>query len=357
MISTSLEQKIQASISDIDSTDSDGWTALIWAARRGDVNAVDLLIKAGADVNKSNNFGASALLATMRSEDLKCARVLLRAGANSDATDNQGFNALHFAAQYQNSRDIVKLLVEAGTNVNGRTVWGSTPLSLATFQNYAALAEALLDYGADINALDNDGDSALHKAIHYNSHILVQLLLRRGAIYTQIDNIGNSILHPAATSHNLKILEILFAAKLRGIHTEAVNKEGKTALQIVQERVDKPDGFLEKFQELLTDIRIRNAESVIESGPLWSRYLKKRRSVWNWLISWTILVWGWLRDLKRIHCFISWKQLQNPVWIYWLIGICSAGILYINLRPWVDMLKEVMGLVWEMVGPDDFKDL
>ena len=318
-------------------------------------------------MNKSNNIGSSALSYAVRLLDLRCARALLKAGANSTATDSYGSNALHWAAQYQDNRAVVKTLVEAGTNVNGRNIWGGTPLCYAAINGLAVSAEALLDYGAGINILDKDGDSALYNAIHYSNDVLTQLLLRRGAIYTQIDNIGNSILHPAAASHGLKILEVLFAAKLRGINTEAVNKEGKTASQLVQERVDKPEGFLEKFQELLSDIRTRNAEAVVEESdggdselepdPWWSRYLKRRRSLGTWLTSWTILVWGWVRDLKHAHRFVSRKPLWDPIWIYWSICICSVGILYMYLRPWANRAKEVMGLMWEMAGPGDLKHL
>ena len=147
-----------------------------------------------------------------------------------------------------------------GVDIEGRSAWGCTPLVQSAIGNQIHTSAILLDCGADIDTIYNDRDSVLYSAIHFCFDDIPQLLFRRGATYTQIDKIGNSILHPLATSGGLRSLDIILTAQLRGIDTEAINKNGKTALQIAQERVDKPDGFVEKFKELLTDIRVRNAE-------------------------------------------------------------------------------------------------
>ena len=306
--------------------------------------------------------------------DLRCVRALLTAGADSTIVDCHGGNALHFAALFKSGRDIVKSLVEASADVNQRDNDGSTPLALTSFEyggNLAGsklkvdLAEALLDYGADINTTDNDGDTPLHNAIHWNDDATTQLFLQRGAVYTQIDNIGSSVLHFAAVSGGLKTIEILFAAKLRGIDTEAVNKEGKTALHLVQERFDKPEGFLEKFEELLMDIRTRNATTTEGSGAnsefgegrWWSKYLKRTPSVWIRFISWTTLVLRRAKNLKHANRLMSRKSLRESILIHWVMGLCFAGLLYIYSGLWLDVALEVISLTWEMVSPGNLEDL
>ena len=337
----------------------------MWAARRGDCIAVDLLIKAGADVNKPNNSGRSALLYALRSVDLRCVRILLTAGADSTIVDSQGWNALHWAVWYQNERDIVKTLIKSGTDVNARALNGGTPLGHTIFYGHNIAAKALLDYGADINTIDNDGDTPLYDAIHYNDDAITQLFLQRGAVHTQIDNIGNSVLHPAAVSGGMKTIEILFAAKLIGIDTEAVNKEGKTALHLVQERFDKPEGFLEKFEELLMDIRTRNATTTEGSGVnrefgegrWWSKHLKRTQFVWSRFISWTTLVLRRAKDLKHANRLMSRKSLRESILIHWVMGLCFAGLLYIYSSLWLDRALGVISLTWEMINPGDLEEL
>src|SRR5690348_6663893 len=46
---------------DVNATEADGTTALHWAAYHNDVEAADLLIRAGAKVNAANDLGVTAL--------------------------------------------------------------------------------------------------------------------------------------------------------------------------------------------------------------------------------------------------------------------------------------------------------
>jgi ankyrin repeat protein len=66
---------------DLNSTDSQGWTALFHAAHRGDLEAVRLLIEAGADVNHGKENGFTALFSAVMSGHVETVRALLAAGA------------------------------------------------------------------------------------------------------------------------------------------------------------------------------------------------------------------------------------------------------------------------------------
>ena len=318
----------------------------MWAARRGDNIAVNLLIEAGVDVNKSNNNGITALFLAIQSVDLRCARSLLAAGADSSATTLEGLNALHWAALYQNKRDIVKSLQETGTNVNGRNIWGGVPLCYSVIGHHAVSAKALVDYGADINAADSEGDTSLCDSLHYHADDVLQLLLFRGASYTTIYSFGRSLLHIAAVSGGLKTLRILLAAKLKNVDTELLSSEGKTALQLTQERIDKPDGFLEKFEELLADIRDRTASVTGEESDRTNvdvraihkllNHLKRLQSLRIQLINMTTSVLARVTHLQRRanRFFISLTPSPSweSFWIHWAMGICSTGLFYIFWR-------------------------
>ena len=44
----------------INETDENGWTALMFAAKKSNLNGVKLLLDRGADVNATNNLGKTA---------------------------------------------------------------------------------------------------------------------------------------------------------------------------------------------------------------------------------------------------------------------------------------------------------
>ena len=366
-----MEQEIGVGVSDIDNTDLDGSTALIWASRRGDDIAADLLLKAGANVNKINNARSSALLAAVQSKNIRCARLLLKAGANTPDVDSRGLNTLHQAVWYQDRRDIVKSLIEAGVNADGRDIGGCTPLFYSTIIGHVISAEALLDNGVDIDAVDNDGDTPLCESLQNHADDVLKLLLSRGAHYTTIFSLGRSLLHVAAMSGGLRTLRILRDAGLRNIDTDLLSQDGKIALQLAQERINKPEGFLEKFQDLLTDIRIRNAAATTEGSGRsnrevergrhwWSKHLTRTLSIWTQFIGQMMLVLGCqVKDLKYANHVVSRivSLTHEPVRGHWVVGLSFVGLFYIYSGLWIDNANEFLSLVWEMVGPGDLQDL
>jgi ankyrin repeat protein len=71
--------------------DTDGWTALMYAARSGCVDCAQLLLQYGADVNCVDNHKATPImLATLR-KHVKVMVRLLKAGADVNAVNDSGF--------------------------------------------------------------------------------------------------------------------------------------------------------------------------------------------------------------------------------------------------------------------------
>ena len=164
---------------------------------------------------------------------------------------------------------------------------GTTPLHTAAFSNNAVVAEALLNNGADISILDYEGDSALSQSLHSSADDVTLLLLSREASYTAWDSMGYSVLHEAALWGGCRTLGILRAAKMHNVDPDAHNRQGRTALQLVYARAPKPEGFVDKFQELLIDIRTRNTElqnaktrnQTVEPGCWIHRFCKRLRLI------------------------------------------------------------------------------
>jgi len=101
---------------------SEGRTALMYAAENGDTPAVNALLRNGALVNLADNNGETALMkAAASSCTEETVRALLNAGADLNARDHKGRNALDsFRASYACPESKIGDLLQRATTANGR---------------------------------------------------------------------------------------------------------------------------------------------------------------------------------------------------------------------------------------------
>lgn len=69
---------------------------------------------------------------------------------NLDWSDNDGLTALHHAC-LSGFEDVVKILLDAGADVNAQSLDLGTPLCLAALRGRENVTRLLLDYHADVN--------------------------------------------------------------------------------------------------------------------------------------------------------------------------------------------------------------
>ncbi len=158
-----------------------GQTPLQVSAARGHVTCVNLLLGAGADVNLANKDreGSTPLCAAARGHT-KCVKLLLEAGADVNLTDKYGNSAL-FEALSWDSFGSVKLLVQAGATLD------TTPHCIPSFVRVAAqccelqCVRMLLDAGLDVNQHFPGRNTLLTEALLLNNIDLIKLLLAKGA--------------------------------------------------------------------------------------------------------------------------------------------------------------------------------
>ncbi len=112
-----------------------GASALAYAAGYGKVECVKVLLAFKADINwRDESMLRTALLNVTLSDLPNKAEVvstLIAGGADINLPDYQGMTPLLVAAQRQDN-DIVKLLVDAGANVNAKSANGARALSYVT---------------------------------------------------------------------------------------------------------------------------------------------------------------------------------------------------------------------------------
>ena len=161
------------------------------AAMRGDLDQVRELLRSGADVNAPQSDGLTALHWAADNGDAALARVLIYAGANlGPLTRNDAYTPMHMAARGGHA-EVIALLLEAGTDpavATSRT--GVTPMHLAAKAGSGEALRALAAGGAEVDARDHQwGQTPLIFAAGFNRLVAVNTLVELGADVSLTENV------------------------------------------------------------------------------------------------------------------------------------------------------------------------
>jgi ankyrin repeat protein len=115
---------------------------------------------------KSAPTAGPKIIECVRSGDAACVTAFLGSGGNAKAVDERGLPLLNTAAETK-SATVVRLLINAGADVNDVGSGDATPLCRAALFGRKEIAQTLLDAGAKADVIcDGDhGDSALMEAM------------------------------------------------------------------------------------------------------------------------------------------------------------------------------------------------
>ena len=152
------------------------------AAQEADLTTVRVLIGQGADVNVSQGDGMTAMHWAAFHDDLELARALLSVRADVDlGTRVGGLQPLWMAAT-NGSAEMIRVLVDAGADVNAANGTGATPLMAAAMSGSGDAVVLLLDEGAFANARETaNGQTPLMFAAWEDRADVIRLLIDRGA--------------------------------------------------------------------------------------------------------------------------------------------------------------------------------
>lgn len=191
----------------INAQNSNGWTPLMFAIGSAHSDLVKLLLKIGADPNAPAKHGMTPLMEAALRNDTTIATLLLDANAALDITNRSGKTALDIAAE-NGHKDMVKLLHQyekAGpdrelldaardgalqevrdllahrANVNTQDGNGWTPLMFAVSSAHTELVKVLLQAGADVDIKNVAGDTVLEFPALKGHKEIRDLLERHGA--------------------------------------------------------------------------------------------------------------------------------------------------------------------------------
>ena len=197
-------ERLLAAGADPNAATSMGETLLMTCAGTGAAEAVAMLLERGANVNaREASYGQTALMRAAARDDPEVVRLLLAHGADIQARSTtyllpvslgnplddvgggavmvpqRGYTPLLFAARHGRVEN-VRLLLDAGADVNEAAPTGESALVVASFSGQGPVAALLLDRGADPND-QGAGYTPLHTAVVRGDLELVEALCARGA--------------------------------------------------------------------------------------------------------------------------------------------------------------------------------
>ena len=216
-----------------------GNTALMFAARAGDLESAKLLVAAGGNVNDQDAWGVSATVLAAHSGYQELVEFLLDKGADPNLAP-AGFTALHAAIMRRDERMVSALLAHgADPNAPLRTwtptrrssqdfhfepaLMGATPFWMAARFHQPGVMRLLAKHGAD------------PLFVHRAEYVAGERSQRRSEVATALMAAvgmgpGKAWVEPARSERATMITEAAKLAVELGVDIDAVGVDGRTAL-------------------------------------------------------------------------------------------------------------------------------
>ncbi|KAE9414822.1 hypothetical protein Angca_007770 [Angiostrongylus cantonensis] len=247
----------------INRSDKDGFTALHYAAKYGNLKVVEVLLKLGASADVKSKANTTPLHMSAR---------YCRPYAHYSARSNASSTSLQFMdvstpssgfTTTNNTAAIVNTLVRHGANVDAADAYGLTPLHYAAMKGNQQAARALLMNCAAVNSRGVKGMTPLLTACVHGSDDVVCLLLSSGADWSTTDTRMNSVYHITALHGRNNTLKLLlqYGEDARAMLWSS-NNEGKTPLRLAVEgnHPDTVRTILELRQSQSSDFNANHKE-------------------------------------------------------------------------------------------------
>jgi ankyrin repeat protein len=210
---TMLEQGAKA-----DARNDRGWTPLMIAAMAGRVDMAKLLVEKGADVNarSTSKTGSTVLCFATESDNPELLALLVDHGADVNGRSRNLMSPLYNAATKQ-KKAAASYLISHGARLDELGFLNEvgerfTPLMGAGLMGDREMAKLLLDHGANVEATNRLGDTALKLSAKKPYPDIVKLLIERGANVNAKGPNGHTALIYAAYNGHMENVKLLLAA-------------------------------------------------------------------------------------------------------------------------------------------------
>jgi len=212
------------------------------AIKKNDIEKVEQKISEGADINYQFN-GRNALHAACDSKSPEMVKLILDAGVNvNDRRDKgEGITTLQNAIRnYRVPFEIIEMLLDHGAKVNVVGPQGYTPLQEAIMRSgdqaeSLRIALLLINHGAKLDPEDESKSAVLRAAMHSRSDML-ELFLKNGADPNKHTKDFKYPIHYAVSNKDVKSVQLLKQYKA---DLNVKDQAGKTALDYANDKVGR----------------------------------------------------------------------------------------------------------------------
>jgi ankyrin repeat protein len=226
-----------------------GWRALEIAACQDNTELVKLFLEHGWDPNREDVRGRTSLHLAASCGASDALKELL-GDCSVHHRDKDRNTPVHLGAS-SGSVPVLKLLFDAGGDLNSRNKAGQTPLGIACEQGHAEAVRWLLENGSQCQMGDASHQSPLHHSARHNHVDCIDLLIASGSNVDATCAGGNTPLHLAALTGAWEAISRLL---LSGADPNCSNHEGMTPLAVALSRASpSPDTITELLNKTSVD--------------------------------------------------------------------------------------------------------
>ena len=233
----------------IDIVDNEERSILYITIKYGYVDIIKYLLEKNKDniginiLDIKDRMQKIPLTYAIQSKNINIIKLLLESGSNSNIYDNKGYNSLHHSI-FTRNLDITNLIIKYIGNINARCNTGESALHISCNLKLLEISKLLIDNGINVNIVDTVHEfTPIHYIATTNQIELFKYITTKSNVDLNIQDIfGNTALHYAIIEENYPIIEEII--KLDNINFNLWNIDGKIPLHL----------FLENYNDQYEDI-------------------------------------------------------------------------------------------------------